>query len=121
MFRPSDAAIARGLHVLDELVDAGVVEAHPVDDGVRLRQAEHARARIARLRARRDRAHFDKAEAERGQPVDARAVLVEPGGEPDRVAEREAHHGARRIGHVRRERAREPVRPAAPSRRKVRW
>src|SRR5581483_7940974 len=82
-----------------------VIEAHAVDERSGLGQAEDARAWIARLRAWRHGAHFDEAEAERGKPVDAGAFLVEPRREPDRIAERDAHDGARQIRHMRREKA----------------
>ena len=45
------------------------------------------------------------------RPVDARAVLVEPRRKPNRVAERQAHHGARRVRHMRREHAGETSAP----------
>ena len=59
---------------------------------LRLRQAEHARLRVAGLRARRHRADLDEAEAERGQRVDVFAVLVEPGGQADGVGKVKPHH-----------------------------
>jgi hypothetical protein len=74
-----------------------VVEAEAIDHGLALRQAEHARLRVAGLRPGRDRADLDEAEAERGQRVDVRRVLVEPGGEPDRIREVDAEY-ARRQG-----------------------
>ncbi len=77
----------RALDIRDERIDAAVVEAEPVDDGLALRNAEHARLRIARLRAWRRRADFDEAEAERRERIDVRAVLVESRGETDRVLE----------------------------------
>ncbi len=89
-----DAAVFRefgGADVFQQLVDAGIVEAHAVDDALRLRDAEQARARVAVLRQRRDGADFEEAEAEPGQAVDVVAVLVEPGGEADRIREPEAH------------------------------
>jgi hypothetical protein len=48
--RPCAGAKARALHVGDEGIQAFVVEAQPVDQRVGLRQAEHARLRVARLR-----------------------------------------------------------------------
>jgi hypothetical protein len=44
-----------------------------------------------RLRARRDGADFEEAEAQLGQTVDMVAVLVQAGGQADRVGELEAH------------------------------
>ena len=68
-------------------------------------QAEQARLGVAGLRARRDGADFDEAEAERGQRVDVVAVLVQPGGQADRVGEGQSHHGAGRCFDARREQA----------------
>ena len=51
------------------------------------RNAEQARPRIARLRPRRHAAQFEEAEAERGERVDVLGVLVEAGGEADRIRE----------------------------------
>ena len=73
------------LDVAHQRVDAVVVEAEAVDHRLVLGQAEHARLRIARLRPRRDRADLDEAEAQRQQRVDVRAVLVQAGGQADRV------------------------------------
>ena len=42
--------------------------------------------------ARRRRADLDEAETERGERVDVRAVLVETGGESDRIVEAQAEH-----------------------------
>src|SRR3954471_13570646 len=66
---------------------AGAVEAETVDDASVAIQPKQPWARIARLRARRDRADFDKAKAERQKVVRCEAVLVEPGGKPDRIGE----------------------------------
>src|SRR3546814_15665581 len=67
--------------------DLVVVEAQAVDDCLVARQPEHARLRVARLRLWRDRADLDEAEAQRQQRVDVGAVLVQPRGQADRVAE----------------------------------
>ncbi len=64
-----------------------VVEAHPVDDRLVGGQPEEARARIPRLWPRRHRAHLDEAEAEAEQRIDRLPVLVETGGETDRVGQ----------------------------------
>ena len=52
-----------------------------------LGEAEHARTRIAGLRARRDGSDLDEAEAQARPRLEALAVLVEPRGEPDTIAE----------------------------------
>src|SRR5579885_1996416 len=75
----------------DQRIHALVVEAEPVDDRALLGQAEHARPRITRLRPRRNRADLDEAEAHAVEGFDALAVLVEPGGEADAIAEFQAH------------------------------
>ncbi len=67
------------------------------------RQAEHARLRVARLRPRRDRADLDEAEAQRQQRIDVRAVLVQAGGQADRVGEGQAEG----LGRQRRRRSRQ--------------
>ena len=66
------------------------VEAEPVDDALRLRQAEQARTRIARLRARRHGADLDEAESQREQRIDHLGVLVEPGCHTDRIGKMQA-------------------------------
>ena len=81
-----------GPDVGDQGVDTGVVEAHPVDDGLRLGDAEQTRFRVACLRSRCDRADFEETEAQSGQGVDVVAVLVQPGGESDRIGKVDAHH-----------------------------
>src|SRR5258708_1935545 len=53
----------------DERGQAVVVEAEPVDQRLRPRQAEHARPDVARLRQRRHRPDLDEAEAERAESV----------------------------------------------------
>ncbi len=87
----------RCLHISDEGIDAAVIETHAIDDGAGLRQAEHAGHRIARLRARRHGAHFNKSEAERCQAIDVCAILIQPGGQADRIGEGDAHYRARII------------------------
>ena len=67
-----------------------VVEAQAVDDGAIFAQAEDARLRVSVLRARRDRSGFDEAEAEAQHRFGHFGVLVEAGGETDRVGEVEA-------------------------------
>jgi hypothetical protein len=94
------AKTPRLFDVGDEGVDAVVVEPEAVDQRLRLGQPEEPRLRVAGLRLRRHGADFDEAEAERAEPVDAAAVLVEPGGEPDPVRELEPRDGDR-IGDAR--------------------
>ena len=64
-----------------------IVEAVAVDHRPGFRHPEDARAGIARLRARRHAADFDKAEALGQHGVGHFRVLVEAGGEPDRIGE----------------------------------
>ena len=68
----------------DEL-RAPVGEAHAVDDGLGLGEAEDARAGIAALRADRHGADFDVAEAERSQAAPGQPVLVVARGQTERV------------------------------------
>ena len=56
--------------------------------------------RVARLRQRGDGADLDEAETERRQPVYAVSILVESGGEADRIGKGEPHHGARVVGRA---------------------
>ena len=81
-----------------------IVEAEPVDDGAVRAEPEEPRPRIAGLRQRRHRADLDEAETEAEHRVRHRAVLVEAGGEPDRVGEGEAERldGEPRIAGLRR-------------------
>jgi hypothetical protein len=73
------------------LINAAVVETHTVDDALRFRNAEQARPGIAILRPWCDRADFEKTEAQAGQAVNVVAVLVQPGGEANRVGECQPH------------------------------
>ena len=77
-----------------------VVEAERIAQARRLRQAEEARPRIARLRPRRHRPHLQEAEAQGGQAAHGDRVLVEAGGQADRVGEAAAEErlGERRRG-----------------------
>ena len=68
-----------------------LLKPHPVDDGAVLRQPEQARTRIARLRQRRHRAGLHEAEAETRQRAHHPGVLVEAGGDADRVGEAQPH------------------------------
>jgi len=68
-------------------VGASVVEPHPVDQRLRLREPEQPRPAVARLALGGDTAHLDVAEAERGQEPRDVGVLVEPGGDPHRCRE----------------------------------
>ena len=72
-----------------EGADAAVVHAHPVDHRPAL-QPEQPGPGIAVLRPGRDGAELDRAEAEPQQPRCGDRILVEPGGQPDRVAQRPA-------------------------------
>ena len=97
--QPQDAAgateAACALHVGQEGLQPLVVEAQAVDQRAGVGQAEHARLGVAGLAQRGDRADLDEAEAHRAQPVDAAAVLVQPGGQPDAVGKTQSGHGDR--------------------------
>jgi hypothetical protein len=71
-------------------VGAVVVEAQAVDQRVLGRQPEEAGRRVPGLGQGGDGAELGEAETERGPDVRKRAVLVEAGGEPERVRERES-------------------------------
>ncbi len=86
------------LDVPHQIVDAEVVEAHAVDDGLGGRQPEQPRFRVAGLRTWRHRADLDEPESQRGQRIDVRTVLVESGGQTYRVGEIDVHH-AHRFAH----------------------
>ena len=94
-----------------------IVEAHAVDHRLVLDEAEQPGPGIARLGTRRQRADLDEAEAEAEQLPEDLGVLVETGGEPDRIGEMDARHVDRqhRIGPGRvpgREALQHPDRPA---------
>ncbi|MNN53154.1 hypothetical protein D3C81_1678910 [compost metagenome] len=80
------------------MVDAMIVEAHAVDDRRRLGQTEQPRLRITRLRARRDGTDLDETEAQLGKAIDGVAVLVQAGGQADRIGEVQSHHRHRQAG-----------------------
>jgi hypothetical protein len=77
---------------------AAIVEAHPVDHRLVFLQAEQARPGISGLRQGSERAHLRRAEAEREDPVEDFRILVEAGGEPDRVREVDAGDADREPG-----------------------
>ena len=79
-------------NVLQQTINPAVVETHTVDDALRFRNAEQARPGIAILRPWCDRADFEKTEAQAGQAVNVVAVLVQPGGEANRVGECQPHN-----------------------------
>lgn len=86
-----DAGVEVVAEILDPLVDAGIVEAHAVDDGVVFYEAEEAGTRVAGLGDWGERADLDVTEAVGGQGVDAIGFLVEAGGEAEAIGELEAH------------------------------
>ncbi len=88
--RAGAGVVVRLPHVVQERVQAFVVETEAVDEGVGFRQAEHARLGVAGLGARGDGAHFDEAEPHGTQRVDAARVLVQSCGEAHAVGEGEA-------------------------------
>ena len=83
------------------MIDTIVVEAQAVDDGLFLDNAEHPWLGVARLRARRHGTDLDKAETEGGQRVDVFSILVQAGGQADRIAELQPHD-LDRVGRRRR-------------------
>ena len=81
---------AGALHVADKGIQAMVVEAHAVDQGLGRRQAEHARFGVARLALGRDGADLDKAETHGFPGGNAFGVLVQAGGQSDTVRKTQA-------------------------------
>ena len=98
----------RARRVVQEPLDAIVVESEPVDERLGLGQAERDAAWVAGLRARRDGAAFDEAETERGETVDVRGILVEAGGKADPVGKLQSHCGDGRWQRTRNKRLHEP-------------
>ena len=94
------------------MLDAAVVESEAVDECLGLRQAEHARLRVARLCAGRHRAGFEEAEAKGREPRQMRGVLVESRSESDAVGKHDPHHRDRRV----RQAGRDQMREAQPCR-----
>jgi hypothetical protein len=64
----------------EQVVDALVVESHPIHQRVACGNAEHPRLGIPGLRAWRHGTEFDVTEADRAERVQVIAVLVEAGG-----------------------------------------
>ena len=75
---------------------AVVVEAHPVDDRAVGREPEQPGPVVAGLWPGGDGADLDEPEAERAEGVDPDRVLVEAGGQAERVGEGQPHGGHRR-------------------------
>src|SRR5208283_5992167 len=84
---------------------AVVVEAIAVDDGVILEEAKDARARVAWLGKRSERPDLDKAKTQGQRRVERLGVLIEAGGETDRIGKIEPKNLRRETGIVRRRRA----------------
>ena len=80
-----------GGQVARDLRRAVAVEAEAVDDGAMARQAEEPRPPVAGLRLRRHRPDLRERESNRAPGVDGGALLVEAGGEAERVRELDAH------------------------------
>ena len=91
--QPALVAKVRAPDIGNEGVQPVVVEAQPVDQGLRLGQAEHARLGVARLAQGGDRADLREAEPEVRPGRDRPCLLVEAGGEADRVGEVQAEGG----------------------------
>src|SRR5262249_39013150 len=91
---------------------AFAVEAEPVDDPLVGIEAKQARTRIAGLRLRRHGSNLDEAEAEAQQRIGYLAILVEAGGDADRVREiqPERAHLQPRVVHRRARQRRETQR-----------
>ncbi len=101
--------MATFFYLIDQKIHALVVEAHAVDQCLRRRQAKQPGFGIARLRAGRDGADFDKPEAASLPGSDAFAVLVQAGGQADRIGEIEAHNAPRRVRNRRGQQAAQGV------------
>ncbi len=72
-----------------------IIEAHAIDDGPVPGQAEQTGLRIAGLRTRRHAADLDEAEALAEHGVGYLAILIEAGGETDRIGKIEPPMAAR--------------------------
>ena len=68
------------------------VEPESIDDRAIASESEQARFRVTGLGLRRDGADLGEAKSERGPGRNRRALLVEPGGESEGIAELEAEH-----------------------------
>ena len=79
------------LYVRDECVDALVVKAHAVDDGLGFWQAKQAWFWVAQLWPRCDGADFDEAETEAGEHVDVFTVFIQPCGQTDAIWKSQSH------------------------------
>ena len=73
--------------MLDRVVDSFVVDTHPVDDGVVLREPEQSRLGIAWLGFRTEGADLDERESEPRQLIVMLTVLVQTGGKAYRRRE----------------------------------
>ena len=85
------AAVTGSQNIGDQLLDAMIIESQAVDQGLGLGQAEHARFGIARLRPRCNRADLDEAKSHGRKRVDVLAVLVQAGGETERIGKLQTH------------------------------
>lgn len=89
----SDDAAKRfdAAQIPDKFLNAGIVEAHPINERFFFDEPEETRLGISRLRARRDRSGFDVAESNRAKRVNRGAGLVHARSEADGVWKGQAH------------------------------
>ena len=76
----------------DRVLDAFVVDPHPVYDSVVLREPEQSRLGIARLSLRSQGTDLDERESEPRQLVVKLSVLVQTGGQTDGRREIDPEH-----------------------------
>jgi hypothetical protein len=77
------------------LVDAGIVKAHAVDEGLILRKSEEAGGFVSVLRFGSQGAHFEVSKTEAAEGVDGVGFLVESSGESNGIWESETSESHR--------------------------
>ena len=87
-----NTVVAGALYVLDQVIDAQVIEAEAIDDAFDLLDAEQAGFWIAGLWPRRNSADFDKAKAQRCQAINIGTILVQPCSKPHRIRKIQPHY-----------------------------
>ena len=90
----------RLFYVLHEVINTVVIKAHAVDQTFGIDQAEDPWLIVARLRTRRHGTNFNGTKTHRPERINALAVLIQPGGQAQRVLKCEPHTGYRLCRHL---------------------
>ena len=81
----------RGFNISNTFLDPGIIEAHPVNDGLVLRKAKQARGGVSALGSRGNCSDLDKAKTKTSECIDRVTFLIETSGQPKTIREGKTH------------------------------